>query len=161
MFCLLCVSLFQFLYLLFFLFVFLSYLVFFYSSLSSLFRQSLSKTMWCLLLLFVGVCVAGDSSNCSSSSPPCTSSFFPCSDTVVGNLLLVLFYGAVLGVGAKFISDGAEGVVTGKQTKKQEQTSFCDENQNFVCFSWICGLSTDLSLGRCCCLSSEPCPTPP
>jgi hypothetical protein len=27
--------------------------------------------------------------------------YFPCSDTTIGSLLLVVFYGAVLGVGAK------------------------------------------------------------
>ena len=33
---------------------------------------------------------------------------FPCSSTITGNLLLMICYGAILGVAAKFISDGAE-----------------------------------------------------
>ena len=33
---------------------------------------------------------------------------FPCSSTITGNLILMVFYGALLGLAAKFISDGAE-----------------------------------------------------
>ena len=33
---------------------------------------------------------------------------FPCSSTITGNFILMLFYAAVLGAAAKFISDGAE-----------------------------------------------------
>ncbi|XP_028416415.1 sodium/calcium exchanger NCL2-like [Dendronephthya gigantea] len=33
---------------------------------------------------------------------------FPCSSTIIGNLLLIVFYGALLMVAAKLISDGAE-----------------------------------------------------
>jgi len=33
---------------------------------------------------------------------------YPCSSTITGNLLLMCFYGALLGVAAKLISDGAE-----------------------------------------------------
>ncbi|KAJ7387751.1 Alpha/beta hydrolase domain-containing protein 11 [Desmophyllum pertusum] len=33
---------------------------------------------------------------------------YPCSSTITGNLLLMVFYGAILGVAAKCISDGAE-----------------------------------------------------
>ncbi|XP_020909620.1 sodium/calcium exchanger NCL2 isoform X2 [Exaiptasia diaphana] len=33
---------------------------------------------------------------------------YPCSSTITGNILLMVFYGAILGVAAKCISDGAE-----------------------------------------------------
>ena len=33
---------------------------------------------------------------------------FPCSSTIVGNVILMAFYGGLLGCAAKFISDGAE-----------------------------------------------------
>ena len=33
---------------------------------------------------------------------------YPCSSTIVGNLILMAFYGGLLGCAAKFISDGAE-----------------------------------------------------
>lgn len=33
---------------------------------------------------------------------------YPCSSTITGNLLLMIFYGAILGIAAKCISDGAE-----------------------------------------------------
>ncbi|XP_078361609.1 uncharacterized protein LOC144645969 isoform X2 [Oculina patagonica] len=42
---------------------------------------------------------------------PCSedkNGFYPCSSTITGNLLLMVFYGAILGVAAKCISDGAE-----------------------------------------------------
>lgn len=43
--------------------------------------------------------------------PPCEedrNGVYPCSSTITGNLLLMVFYGAILGVAAKCISDGAE-----------------------------------------------------
>ena len=39
---------------------------------------------------------------------PCTEGYFPCSDTMVGILILLFFYGVLLAFGAKFISDGSE-----------------------------------------------------
>ncbi len=38
----------------------------------------------------------------------CESNVFPCSNKIVGNLILILIYGAILGIAAKMISDGAE-----------------------------------------------------
>lgn len=34
--------------------------------------------------------------------------YFPCSNTITGNLLLIALYGVILGLSAKAISDGAE-----------------------------------------------------
>ncbi len=44
-------------------------------------------------------------------SPPCSPGIFPCSESISGTLMLVVIYGAILGIGAKLISDGAEGVL--------------------------------------------------
>lgn len=41
----------------------------------------------------------------------CESDIFPCSDKIVGNLVLICFYGLTLGVAAKLISDGAESLL--------------------------------------------------
>ena len=41
----------------------------------------------------------------------CIDTIYPCSHSSVGSLILVIFYGCVLGLGAKLISDGAEGVL--------------------------------------------------
>jgi hypothetical protein len=38
----------------------------------------------------------------------CLEKLFPCSQTIVGNLMLMVAYGFVLSCGAKLISDGAE-----------------------------------------------------
>jgi Ca2+/Na+ antiporter len=38
----------------------------------------------------------------------CVLGLLPCSITITGNLVLIIFYGALLGVAAKVISDGAE-----------------------------------------------------
>ena len=38
----------------------------------------------------------------------CESDIFPCSNKILGNLVLIVFYGLTLGVAAKLISDGAE-----------------------------------------------------
>lgn len=49
--------------------------------------------------------------NSSEGRPPCEEDMsgpYPCSSTITGNLLLMVFYGAILGVAAKCISDGAE-----------------------------------------------------
>eukprot|EP01088_Endostelium_zonatum_P006223 TRINITY_DN1832_c0_g1_i1.p1 TRINITY_DN1832_c0_g1~~TRINITY_DN1832_c0_g1_i1.p1 ORF type:complete len:581 (-),score=151.54 TRINITY_DN1832_c0_g1_i1:46-1788(-) len=51
-----------------------------------------------------GLC---QSSSCSCTAP-CTDSFYPCSDTISGILILLFFYGVLLAFGAKFISDGSE-----------------------------------------------------
>lgn len=49
---------------------------------------------------------------CQSSScvceAPCTDSVYPCSNTIIGILILLFFYGVILAFGAKFISDGSE-----------------------------------------------------
>jgi hypothetical protein len=60
-----------------------------------------------MLLVLVSLVVAAAAQG-NNTNATCVEGFFPCSDTTIGNLLLVVFYGAVLGVGAKFISDGAE-----------------------------------------------------
>ncbi|XP_031559958.1 sodium/calcium exchanger NCL1-like isoform X2 [Actinia tenebrosa] len=49
--------------------------------------------------------------NESEKLAPCLeerNGIYPCSSTISGNLLLMVFYGAILGVAAKCISDGAE-----------------------------------------------------
>ncbi|XP_020620735.1 uncharacterized protein LOC110058423 [Orbicella faveolata] len=46
--------------------------------------------------------------NGTKEEEPCTYETYPCSATITGNLLLMVFYGAILGVAAKCISDGAE-----------------------------------------------------
>jgi hypothetical protein len=49
--------------------------------------------------------------NGNAFSPDCDSclnKLFPCSQTVVGNLMLMVAYGFILSCGAKLISDGAE-----------------------------------------------------
>ena len=60
-------------------------------------------------LLCVGLVSASD--NSTSNATSCTTGYFPCSESTIGSLLLVVFYGAILGVGAKLISDGAELVL--------------------------------------------------
>ncbi|CAH3015951.1 unnamed protein product [Porites evermanni] len=50
-------------------------------------------------------------SNSTEDEDPCSeekNGMYPCSSTITGNLLLMVFYGAILGVAAKCISDGAE-----------------------------------------------------
>lgn len=47
----------------------------------------------------------GDACTCHH---PCTDSIFPCSDNIVGILILLGFYAVVLAYGAKLISDGSE-----------------------------------------------------
>ncbi|XP_065187295.1 uncharacterized protein LOC135817919 isoform X2 [Sycon ciliatum] len=44
----------------------------------------------------------------TNKSGECFTKIFPCSHTIVGNLILMLFYGALLGGAAKLIADGAE-----------------------------------------------------
>ena len=51
---------------------------------------------------------ASNKSNSSEWLEHCDSNIFPCSDKILGNIVLVLFYGLTLGVAAKLISDGAE-----------------------------------------------------
>ncbi|EDO35059.1 predicted protein [Nematostella vectensis] len=49
--------------------------------------------------------------NKSEKVAPCLeerNGIYPCSSTITGNFLLMVFYGAILGVAAKCISDGAE-----------------------------------------------------
>ena len=41
----------------------------------------------------------------------CESDIFPCSNKIVGNLVLIAFYGLTLGAAAKLISDGAEALL--------------------------------------------------
>jgi len=56
----------------------------------------------------------GCDSWCSGSScehvcdAPCSVGIFPCSDNIVGLIMIILFYGFILGMGAKTISDGSE-----------------------------------------------------
>jgi len=38
----------------------------------------------------------------------CVSEIYPCSDYIVGNVVLIVYYGLTLGFSAKMISDGAE-----------------------------------------------------
>ncbi|XP_003386706.1 PREDICTED: uncharacterized protein LOC100632705 [Amphimedon queenslandica] len=44
----------------------------------------------------------------SGSIPTCVFGLEPCSVTIIGNIQLILFFGIILGVSAKIISDGAE-----------------------------------------------------
>lgn len=48
---------------------------------------------------------------CPETQPCSKESYFPCSDGNMGSVIMVLMYGCVLGIGAKLISDGAEGVL--------------------------------------------------
>ncbi|CAH3176055.1 unnamed protein product [Porites lobata] len=51
------------------------------------------------------------SNSTEDEADPCSedkNGLYPCSSTITGNLLLMVFYGAILGVAAKCISDGAE-----------------------------------------------------
>ncbi|XP_063713533.1 uncharacterized protein LOC134841456 isoform X2 [Symsagittifera roscoffensis] len=41
----------------------------------------------------------------------CESYLYPCSDYIIGNAVLIVYYGITLGYGAKLISDGAEGLL--------------------------------------------------
>lgn len=41
-------------------------------------------------------------------NPPCTKSIFPCSENIVGQLILIAFYAITLSMGAKILSDGSE-----------------------------------------------------
>ena len=50
----------------------------------------------------------GNTSNNSQWLDHCDSNIFPCSDKIVGNIVMVIFYGLTLGIAAKLISDGAE-----------------------------------------------------
>lgn len=53
----------------------------------------------------------GTSNKTEEEGDPCSTDkngVYPCSSTITGNLLLMVFYGAILGVAAKCISDGAE-----------------------------------------------------
>ncbi|XP_062506725.1 uncharacterized protein LOC134183249 isoform X2 [Corticium candelabrum] len=52
----------------------------------------------------------GNTSN-STSEPSyyrCGKGIFPCSGTITGNVVLMAFYGVILGIAAKLITDGAE-----------------------------------------------------
>ena len=60
-----------------------------------------------LLLRYSDISNASNKSN-SSELNHCGSDVFPCSDKIVGNIVLILFYGLTLGFAAKLISDGAE-----------------------------------------------------
>ena len=64
-----------------------------------------------LLLIFMLLAVT----ECIPTAPPTTApcvqtcdEFFPCSTTISGNVLLMVFYGILLTGAAKLISDGAE-----------------------------------------------------
>ncbi|XP_057312631.1 uncharacterized protein LOC130654118 [Hydractinia symbiolongicarpus] len=66
----------------------------------------------CQLLIVVAIVIvnvqAWDLKSTNDSCYEERGGLFPCSDTITGNVILMVFYGAVLGVAAKFISDGAE-----------------------------------------------------
>jgi hypothetical protein len=100
-----CVSFFFF----FFFFFFLFFFFFFLSDFTISIVLSLMLVVFVLVVSLLAVGARG-SDNCTNATE-CTDGYFPCSDTTIGNLLLVVFYGCVLGVGAKFISDGAEGIL--------------------------------------------------
>jgi len=68
----------------------------------------------CQLICILVICCFGSASTeewSLKSNDSCyeeRGGMFPCSATITGNLILMLFYGALLGVAAKLISDGAE-----------------------------------------------------
>jgi hypothetical protein len=43
-----------------------------------------------------------------SECDPCSKGFWPCSETITGQLVLVVFYGLLLAYGANMIADGSE-----------------------------------------------------
>ena len=51
--------------------------------------------------------ISEDSGN-TTEGDHCASDLYPCSDKILGNLVLIVFYGAILGFAAKLISEGAE-----------------------------------------------------
>ena len=51
--------------------------------------------------------ISEDSGN-KTEGDHCASDLYPCSDKILGNLVLIVFYGAILGFAAKLISEGAE-----------------------------------------------------
>jgi hypothetical protein len=56
-------------------------------------------------------CIEYAALNNGSFSPDCDSclnKLFPCSQTIIGNVMLMIAYGFLLSCGAKLISDGAE-----------------------------------------------------
>ena len=61
-----------------------------------------------VLLKYSDISNASNKSNSSEALNHCDSNVFPCSDKIVGNIVLILFYGLTLGFAAKLISDGAE-----------------------------------------------------
>ncbi|KAI6651760.1 hypothetical protein LOD99_5008 [Oopsacas minuta] len=85
------------------------------------FRKKLSYSVKiCFLAICVGVMYsqtvyssvllskASNNTNSSSWLDHCDSNVFPCSDKIVGNIVLIIFYGLTLAFAAKLISDGAE-----------------------------------------------------
>ena len=61
-----------------------------------------------VILKYSDISNASNKSNSSEALNHCKSNVFPCSDKIVGNIVLILFYGLTLGFAAKLISDGAE-----------------------------------------------------
>jgi len=71
-------------------------------------RCHISVVLW---LMILSTSVSGEKWTANSTTDSCfegRGEIFPCSSTIVGNLILMVFYGGLLGCAAKFISDGAE-----------------------------------------------------
>lgn len=86
----------------------------FYQNCSSCSTQS--SCLWCASSTqCYSVSTFANESNCASFCAgsscvcdDCTTGVFPCSGSVVGLLILLIFYGIILGYGAKLIADGSE-----------------------------------------------------